>query len=93
MAQSMIHSPTMAKRSGSSIAASRSASFPAVSAPNLRATSRRISARSSATPSVRPRSIRNRRTRKDAAAGVNGVTAAHYEADLEANLSVQIGCS
>ena len=26
-------------------------------------------------------------TRKDAAAGVDGVTAAHYEADLEANLS------
>ena len=28
-----------------------------------------------------------RRTRKDAAAGVDGVTAANYEADLEANLS------
>ena len=28
-----------------------------------------------------------RRTRKDAAAGVDGVTAAHYEADLEANLA------
>ena len=28
-----------------------------------------------------------RRTRKDAAAGVDGVTAAQYEADLEANLS------
>ena len=28
-----------------------------------------------------------RRTRKDAAAGVDGVTAAHYEADLEANLT------
>ena len=28
-----------------------------------------------------------RRTRKDAAAGVDGVTAAHYEAELEANLS------
>jgi len=28
-----------------------------------------------------------RRTRKDGAAGVDGVTAAHYEADLEANLS------
>jgi len=28
-----------------------------------------------------------RRTRKDAAVGVDGVTAAHYEADLEANLS------
>ena len=28
-----------------------------------------------------------RRTRKDAAAGVDGVTAAHYEAELEANLT------
>ena len=28
-----------------------------------------------------------RRVRKDAAAGVDGVTAAHYEADLEANLT------
>ena len=28
-----------------------------------------------------------RRTRKDAAAGVDGVTAAQYEAELEANLS------
>jgi hypothetical protein len=29
-----------------------------------------------------------RRTRKDGAAGVDGVTAAQYQADLEANLSM-----
>ena len=32
-----------------------------------------------------------RRIRKDAAAGVDGVTAAQYEADLEANLTGELG--
>jgi RNA-directed DNA polymerase len=32
-----------------------------------------------------------RRTRKDGAAGIDGVTAAQYEADLEANLASLLG--